>query len=127
IPNGGFENGEKGWQDHQWSGKAVAGTVDREDKFEGTQPFKFNDAGGGNRYMATDVKLPADVQQDYVLSFALKLQDVPEGAARVAIGIDGKGWLDAAKGKSESVKVGGTADWKEYTIAIPAKAVAGST
>ena len=88
IPNGGFESGAKGWQYHQWQGKDVPGQFDKEDKHEGTQSFKFTDpAGQGGRYMATEVKLPADVEQDYTLTFALKLQDVPEGAARVAVAV----------------------------------------
>lgn len=124
LQNGGFEEREKGWLYHQWAGKAVPGSFDTSDFKEGGTSFKFSVPGAeGGRYLAKEVTLP-DVEQDYVVTFFLKLDNVPPGAARVAVSSEGRGWITSTEGKSESVKTGGTQDWKQYTIPVPASAVA---
>ncbi|MEX0776737.1 MAG: sugar-binding protein [Phycisphaeraceae bacterium] len=122
IVNGGFEEEAKGWQYHQWNGKKVPGTFDKDDKMEGKLSFKMHDEGGGNRYMAKEVIIE-DSTKDHVITFYLMTQDVPDGAATVKVAIDKRGWLGSPKGRDVELRTGGTQKWKQYGIAVPASAL----
>lgn len=123
LPNGGFEKGMDGWGYEQWAKKPLPGVIDKADHAEGAASFKMGLPGGaGGRYLSRDIPLTPPAR-DYTLTFYLKAQDVPANAAHVRVGIEGKGWLGSAQGKSEAAQAGGTFDWKQFTVAIPAGAV----
>lgn len=116
VKNGSFETGTEGWMWEQWAGKPLPGTVEKQDGHQGKGYFKMGVPGAaGGRYLAKEIPVP-EPGKDYVFSFALKFTDVPEGAARVALGIPDKGFFRGG----DLVKDGGTKAWKEYKFALPA-------
>ncbi|MEX0776736.1 MAG: sugar-binding protein [Phycisphaeraceae bacterium] len=125
VTNGGFEQGEKGWMWQQWKGKPLPGYIDKDDMHEGLASFKLHqDPREGvdtTLYMGKEARV--ETGKDYVLTFALKTKDVPQGAARVSVLLDKGGWLGKQSGNVNRVKTGGTQDWRVYTINIPAGAV----
>ncbi len=122
--NGGFEKGENGWQWQQWKGRRLPGHVDRDDPYEGRASFKFHDPGVAHElYMAIETRVEGG--RDYVLSLALKPQQMPEGAAHVRVLVDGRGWYGRETGRFELVRTGGTHDWQLYKVPIKASALGG--
>lgn len=124
VANGSFEDGEAGWQYEQWDKKPLPGAIDKDDHVDGAASFKFSEPNGqGGRYLAKEVQLSPGDRRDLLLSFAMKTDGVPDGAAHVRVGIEGKGWFGSSEGKSDVVKTGGTQDWKTYQIPISADAM----
>ncbi len=123
VENGGFENGEKGWMWQQWNGRPLPGVIDRQDRVRGEASFKMGLPGeSGGRWISKEIKLPTP-RQNYILSFWLKPTDIPDSAAYVRLGIDGKGWYGSSSGKPDLARVAGTSEWKQYTIPLPADQV----
>lgn len=126
VTNGGFENGVGGWLYEQWLGKRVPGFIDTKDQYEGRASFKMTEPGNaGGRYIAQQIKI-GDGSQDYLLGFALKTVDMPEGDGYVRLGIEGHGWLSVENGEGDLVRVGGTQDWKHYEFPVSAAQLQGA-
>jgi len=126
VTNGGFENGVGGWLYEQWLGKPAPGFIDTQDQYEGRASFKMTEPGNaGGRYMAQAIKI-ADTSQDYLLSFALKTVNMPEGDGYVRFGIEGHGWLSAGNDGGDLVRVGGTQEWKRYEFPVSAAQLHGT-
>lgn len=120
LLNGGFERGEQGWMWEQWAGKSLPGYVDRDDMSEGLASFKMTvSQNSGTRYFAVEAK-PIESSQPYMLSFDLKLENVPENTARIRLQIPGHGWLHTPEKMPDLVKTGGNMDWQHYVFPIPA-------
>ena len=120
IVNGGFEGGADGWMWEQWDNKPLPGAVSKENAGQGASSFEMTLPGApGGRWLAQAITL-YQPNQDYVLSFMLKFKDVPDGAARVRLGIDGRGWLTG----DDLVRGGGTQDWKTYRFPVSASDLA---
>lgn len=114
VANGDFGNGMDGWQWEQWLNRPLPGVVDKADKPSGAASFKMGLAGStGGRWLAIEIPIKA-AGKDHVLSFALKLKDVPEGAARVRLGIPNKGFLHG----DDLVRTGGSGGWKTYRVPV---------
>lgn len=122
IDNGGFEDGLNGWGYEQWDNRPVPGIIEKDDHpKDGTVSFMMGlpDATGG-RWIAKSINL-TQPGQGYLLTFWLKPQSLPGGAAYVRVGREGKGWLGSEEGKSDVVKIGGTHDWRKFRVPIHAK------
>jgi len=114
IVNGGFEDGMKSWGYEEWDHKPVPGVADGADKNEGGKSFQMGLPGSeGGRWIAQEIPLK-DAGHDYILSFALKLKGVPEGSARVRLGVEGRGFLNYG----DLVRTGGDFDWKTFKFAV---------
>jgi len=121
--NGGFEDGVSGWLYQQWEGKQPPGEIDAQDFKEGKASFRMGVAGeSGGRYFAKEIKIE-DPSKDHVVLVWLKTKDVPHGAARLQIGIEGRGWLGSATGQTDALVLGGTTDWKQYGVFLSAGAL----
>jgi len=121
LPNGGFEDGQQAWMWEQWAAKPLPGYIDRDDMADGLASFKLTlpDASG-QRYMAAEAK-GIDSSKPHVLSFSLKTEDVPQGAARVRLQVPGRGWLHTEGQLPDLVSTGGTTDgWQDYVFPVPA-------
>lgn len=134
VENGGFEKSLAGWHWEEWKGYKVPGFVDRDDVNEGAASFKLTAPGvEGSRQMGMPVK-GVQAGKDYTLKIDLSTKDVPEKSCVVRIlqfakDAEGKskpsGWIQvpAGSGVNELIKIGGTTDWKTYTVKISAKAI----
>lgn len=119
VTNGGFEDGMNGWGYGQWAKLPLPGIIDTSDKAEGHSSFKMGLSGtSGARYIAREIPIQ-NTGGDRVFSFALKLKNVPEGAARVRLAVDGRGFIHYG----DLVRTGGTFDWKTYKFPVTAKEV----
>lgn len=121
VTNGDFSQGMDGWGWEQWSNKPLPGNVDTSDKPMGAASFKMGLPGAtGGRWIARQIDLPAGARgHDLTLTFLLKLQNVPDNAAAVRLGMQGHGWLNGG----DLVRAGGTQDWKPYKFLVPASAL----
>ncbi len=122
VNNGGFEQGEAGWQWQQWLGRALPGYIDRDDVREGRASFRFHEDGVNHElWMAIEARI--ETGRDYELSLSLKPDRMPERAARVRLLVDGHGWYGSATGEVELVQTGGTHAWRTYAVPIAASAL----
>ncbi|HKU95441.1 MAG TPA: hypothetical protein VJR58_09200 [Vineibacter sp.] len=126
LDNGGFEKGEAGWQWQQWLGRALPGYIDRDDVQEGRASFRFHEDGVNHElWMAVEAKIEAG--RDYELSLSLKPDQMPDGAARVRVLVDGRGWYGSDTGQIELVQTGGTHGWQAYTVPMAASRLGNAT
>ena len=128
VTNGGFENGVKGWGWEQWRGRVEPGHLDNADTHNGRSCYRMTLPGEpGMRFINVSAR-NIDPGSDYEFSIALCCDNMPENAAIVRIlqyGEGAQGWVEAVPGSgvSELVTTGGTHDWKEFGVRIPAKSI----
>lgn len=138
IRNGGFEEGVTGWQWEEWKGLPVPGFVDREDSVEGQASFKMTLPGKeGSRYITHALSGEFVPEKAYVLKISLMAKEMPEKAGTVRLLMNGmekpdangkatpQGWVEVPprSGVSNLITIGGTQEWKTYSVEIPAGAI----
>ena len=138
IPNGGFEEGTKGWYWEQWRGKKEPGYLDRKNAYKGQCCYRMVVPGQfGERRINTGAS-PIKPGYDYEFSLALSCTGVPKNTATIRIlqwgtektrEVKPQGWVTTrpGNGKAELIKTGGTHDWKEFKVRIPAASIKAST
>ena len=122
VTNGGFEEETSEWMWEQWEKKPMPGVVDKSDKAGGAASFKMGLPGtSGAREMAAYAKGMKRRGESYLLSFRLKAQDLPQGAARVRITRATGSLIKSDGGHEDVVTTGGTHDWKLFQVPIAAE------
>ena len=133
IPNGGFEQGTKGWS---WAkkgeGRLGPGFLDRETPFEGLLSYAMTLPGaeGGRSLMITADNI--DPTKNYELRLALRGTDLPEESVRVRLlqwgtaksgKADPLGWIwrPGQRGVYQLIVTGGTFDWTVHRVHIHGK------
>lgn len=128
VTNGGFENGVEGWGWEQWRGRVEPGYLDDMDVHNGKSCYRMTLPGEPGMRFITIGTRDMDSGSDYEFSIALSCDNMPENAAIVRIlqyGEGPQGWVEIPPGSgvSELVVTGGTHDWEEFRIRIPASSI----
>lgn len=138
IKNGGFEEGAQGWGWEQWAGKPEPGSIDTAKAFSGKASYRLSMPGiDGERWISCG-SAPLSSIADYDFKIAIACENVPTDAVRVQIlqygtekdpgKVEPQGWLwFGPNNDGNIVKTGGTHDWKEFKVRIPASAIKPTT